>query len=279
VEPVNRPFDSGNLSKHAEILCPADKQIVNPYLLLKRKARTRYWGSVSLNRRPLHNDVFLAIEKARFSDVLKIKQLIERMIETTAADYAYIGDAQQQDEDRFAELKRPYTPEELRCGERRAPPFIPQTGRNGTTRYWFSPILQKMYGPNGYLWDIVWYNYFGRPYIDLIGTRRLRGAGWARVEEVAGGLACYATETMDDPSYENNRRVIREALNEFVWTPGCKREEKKAPNFDFSAQVSQGQPKAGNKDRVVVFSGLTKDEQDQALKLLRGKEENKGRPN
>lgn len=62
--------------------------------------------------------------------------------------------------------------------------------------------------------------------------------GWARVEEIGDGLACYATETMDDPDARTRRRAIANSLDEFVWTPGCKAEDKRIPVFDFAEQFS-----------------------------------------
>jgi hypothetical protein len=43
---------------------------------------------------------------------------------------------------------------------------------------------------------------------------------------------------MDDPDDFVKRARIRRTLEEFYWTPGCKREEKRAPVFDFSQQLA-----------------------------------------
>jgi hypothetical protein len=43
---------------------------------------------------------------------------------------------------------------------------------------------------------------------------------------------------MDDPTAENDRLRITKNLEEFVWTPGCRREQKLIPTFDFSEQLS-----------------------------------------
>jgi hypothetical protein len=84
--------------------------------------------------------------------------------------------------------------------------------------------------------DIHWFNYFGRVYVEAIGKSRLLGAGWACVESVGDGLACYSTETLDDPKGPSRRSEIARELDDFVWSPGCKPGQKRIPEFDFSDQ-------------------------------------------
>jgi hypothetical protein len=267
-EPVNRRFDPNDLDGCADALTAAPGNL-GASVLFSRKKKPRWGSIISLWKKALHNDFYCGVHDPWPTGAVKLQVLVEQCVRATAADYAYVSDSVKADEDRFAELRRPYTTEELRRGIRRAPPFISGPGIKGVK---FNPIKEKMYGPSGYLWDIVWYNYFGPPYVELIGWDRLRGAGWAIVEELAGGLACFVTRTIDDPCLSEKREGIRRVLGEFVWTPGCKREEKLAPVFDFSAQVA-GVNSKDNKQPIIVTAGLTKEEERKAIKLLKGKVE------
>jgi hypothetical protein len=108
-------------------------------------------------------------------------------------------------------------------------------------------LLQKQpiappYGPQGSLGDIHWFNYFGRAYVDLIGESRLKAAGWARIEQIGDGFACYATEQIDDPKLRQQQDRIGDALSEFVWSPGCKAEDKRIPIFDYTDQIAALSP-------------------------------------
>ncbi len=98
-----------------------------------------------------------------------------------------------------------------------------------------TPILP--FGPYGCLEDIYWFNYSGKTHVDFIGKERLLRAGWSKVEAIGGGLGCYATPTIDSTSALRQRALIASKLEEFVWTAGCKAEEKKIPTFDFSEQA------------------------------------------
>lgn len=269
VEPVNRPFDSTNLRECATYLAAANDAALRSSLLLERKKAPRFWGEIALHRQPRHNEVFIGIDTPWPSGETKLAAFIGTSISKTSADFGYITDGREEDIEYFKELDAPYTPEEIRLGVRRSSPFIPEHGKDGVTRYWYAPYVEDMCGPHGHLWDIVWYNYFGPPYVNLIGRDRLTNAGWAHVEGKAGGLECYVTERIDDPSLRERRAAIRDALHEFVWTPGCKREEKRAPVFDFSAQLAQApKPTDDEAGPVVVFRGLSKKEQAQAIKAL-----------
>jgi hypothetical protein len=133
-------------------------------------------------------------------------------------DYASVTEDTTEDKDRFRELSKTYTPAELL--------------QTISAREIVAP-----FGPHGCLGDVYWFNFFGRVYVDFIGRDRLVSAGWTRVEEVGDGLACYATEKIDDPCLRQTRTKILNRLEEFFWTPGCRREEKKIPTFDFSEQL------------------------------------------
>lgn len=270
-EPINRPFDPKDLNECAANLSAATG-IARTSVLFKRAKKPRCWAGVTLLRDREHNDLFLGLDEAWPTGNLPLSQFISNWASATCADYAFVADADKADYNRFLELTCPFTPEEIRLDVRRAPPFIPGRGKDGAAWYKFLPIMDQMYGPHGYLWDIVWYNYFGPPYVELIGKDRLINAGWARVNELAGGFECYASERIDDPAQHEKREAIRNALYEFVWTPGCKREEKRAPVFDFSAQLVHA-PEAvihpdPNSGKVVVFAGLTKEQEQQAIKTL-----------
>lgn len=272
-EPINRPFDSKEIRQCAENLSAASG-VARRNVLFKRTKNPRGWAGVTVLRCREHNHLFLSLDKKWPNGDLALSQFTSNWAATTAADYAFVADADKADYDRFIELTGVYTPEEIRLDIRRAPPFIPERGKDGIARFWFLPIIDEMYGPHGHLWDIVWYNYFGPPYVELIGKDRLINAGWARVNDLAGGFECYATERIDDPSLRQRRDAIRNALQEFVWTPGCKREEKRAPVFDFSAQLVHAPEAVKNRDpdagKVIMFAGLTKEEEKQAIKALEG---------
>jgi hypothetical protein len=131
-----------------------------------------------------------------------------------------------------------------------------------------------MRGPAGWLWDVVWYNFFGKNYVDLIGKQRLAGAGWEKVQEVGDGLACYATEKIDSSHSRKRRDKIVSSLEEFFWTPGCKREEKRAPIFDFSEQLATLSPEMRvrvseqSKPNRFIFAGLSEEEKKQAIRKI-----------
>jgi hypothetical protein len=76
-------------------------------------------------------------------------------------------------------------------------------------------------------------------YVDAIGRERLSAAGWARIEAIGGGLACYASTKINDPSVRQQRSRIAAQLDEFLWTPGCSPESKRIPTFDFSLQTEE----------------------------------------
>jgi hypothetical protein len=87
-------------------------------------------------------------------------------------------------------------------------------------------------------------------------------------------LACYATEKIDDPNARKRRFSIAKAIEEFVWTPGCKPDEKRIPDFDFSEQFTALPTEAGQKANQsptsvhLHFAGLSTEEREKALSLL-----------
>ena len=132
-------------------------------------------------------------------------------------DYAKIVESSLEDPDRLSEFKRP------------------MTGRQVNEMLAKRTVSAPM-GPGGAIEDIYWFNYFGRVYVEFIGESRLLASGWERVERVGDGLACYATDSIDDPHFPERRRRIAGALDEFVWTPDCDPRDKRVPHFDFSEQ-------------------------------------------
>jgi hypothetical protein len=270
-EPINQPFTRRAIKKCAEEL-RAVSGVARTNVLFKWRKQPRGWAGIELLRCREHNDLYLALEKDWPSGELKLSELMSNWVSAASADYAFVADADEVDFNRFQELTKPYSPEEIRLDIRRAPPLISGRGQDGIAWHNFLPIIDEMYGPHGYLWDVVWYNYFGPPYVGLIGKDRLIKAGWARVNEVAGGLECYATERIGDPFQHEKRAAIRKALEEFVWTPDCKREEKRAPVFDFSAQLLHAPETVKNPDpntgKVIIFAGLTKEQEHEAIQAL-----------
>jgi hypothetical protein len=130
-------------------------------------------------------------------------------------DYATVPEWSQ-DSEHYKELRRSYTPRE----------FGDLFAKN-------RPIITP-FGPYGCLADVQWFNYFGQVYVEAIGRARLLCAGWEHVEEIGDGLACYATANIDDADSRQRRSTIAKAIEEFVWTPGCKPEQKRIPEFDFT---------------------------------------------
>jgi len=169
-------------------------------------------------------------------------------------DYASIPDWQQ-DMERYKEFRRSYTGKEL----------VEMLSKRTIT---------APFGPYGCLADVQWFNYFGRVYVEAIGKARLMGAGWERVEEVGDGLACFATDKIDAADSRERRSTIAKAIDEFIWTPGCKRDEKRIPEFDFSEQSAALPADVVKRIEQSTaaprfhFAGLSAKEQEQASRLL-----------
>jgi hypothetical protein len=152
-------------------------------------------------------------------------------------------------------LRRSYTPQELKD-------------------YLATRRVTLPFGPYGCLPDIHWFNYFGRVYVDAIGRKRLMAAGWDKVEEIGNGLACYATKNINDANSRERRDGIGKTIEEFIWTPGCKPDEKRIVDFDFSEQLAVASAGVAPKDRHFPssvhfhFAGLSSKEQEAAVRLL-----------
>jgi hypothetical protein len=277
VEPARRRFDVNDVVN--ALAAPEPRALsTKPFFL--RKSRPSFRTSVRFQNgpasRPCHNGLAIDLDSPWEGGELQLARIVSGVLAPEFPDYAYVASAPKQDQERFNELRRPLTQAELMAVPRRAPPFIvapPATGRiSDAPLAWFHPIPDFMLGPGGFLWDIAWFNFFGRPYVELIGGQRIRAAGWARVEEVGNGLGCYATERIDDPDSFDRRARIRDALAEFVWTPGCKREDKKAPVFDFSQQIAAapqtGTPSLLAGTQLIDFAGVTEEEKRQAIEAI-----------
>ena len=204
-----------------------------------------------------------------------LARIIPNILAPAFPDYGYVANAPTRDQERFSELLRPLTAAELLGDRGASPPFdvALASGRaNDGLMAWYSPDHFLMLGPHGFVQDIVWFNFFGRPYVDLIGDQRLRSAGWARVEEVGGGLACYATERIDDPNSFDRCGRVRDVRFRVRLDAGLNREDKKAPVFDFSEQIAAAPqtspPPFPPGARLVEFAGFTEEEKQQAIKAL-----------
>ncbi len=230
-EPVENPFGQENLNDviHGSMV-PAEKarnHLTRTLALFARRTKPQSDLSIDLRLAPVqggspHNRISIEIKDQWPGGEYKLAEYLPQSVLPDSPDYAKVSDPSQEDQDRLNEFRRSYTPQELlqmMAERQKRPPELP-------------------FGPYGCLEDIYWFNYFGRVYVDFIGKKRLMAAGWAKVEEVGDGLACYATETIADPNARERRLRIVSALEEFIWTPGCKVEDKRVPVFDFSEQLA-----------------------------------------
>jgi hypothetical protein len=231
-EPINNPFRKENLDEVIYgSMVPSEKarnHFITTLAFFARKTKPRYVLSIDLRLAPVqggtpHNGIFIDDIKDRWpGGEGKLAEYLSSCILPSYPDYARVVDSSQEDSERLNEFRRPLTAQELlqsMAEAQKRPPVAP-------------------FGPYGCLEDIYWFNYFGRVYVDFIGKKRLMAAGWAKAEEVGDGLACYATETIADPNARKRRLRIVSALEEFIWTPGCKVEDKRVPVFDFSEQLA-----------------------------------------
>lgn len=225
-EPIDKPFNPGEL--HSVIdgyMVPSGRaqgRHVSTLAFFARAKAPREFISVNLRLGPVqwgtaHNRITVQIREPWPGGERKLVEYVRSSILPEFPDYARIAESSQDDPERLKEFRRSLTPAELLQSIK---------GRTVTAPF----------GPYGCLEDIYWFNYFGRVYVDFIGMDRLLASGWARVERIGDGLACYACETIDAPSYRQQRSRIAAQLEEFVWTPGCTAESKRIPAFDFSAQ-------------------------------------------
>jgi hypothetical protein len=265
LEPLTKRFSLDDAAMAFQPESAAQSWII----FLVRTRKPRYIGGMSVSRSDWHNEVFFDF-KDELTEVSWLVNYFESAMVPNHADFCYIADAKQPDVDRFREAYQPRPAAELfGLNPPIRPPFFGERTRADEILWYFKPHCHEMRGPHGWLWDVAWYNFFGKAYVELIGKDRLARAGWAHVKEIGGGLACFATERINDANSFEQRARIRAALEEFYWTPACKSVDKRAPIFDFSQQVvglSKAQLASG--DRGILFAGFTKDEERQAVRKI-----------
>jgi hypothetical protein len=225
-EPIDKPFIPSELRTviYGSMVPSGGAQgrYVSTLAFLARRTAPQSLISIDLRLGPVqwgtaHNRVTIQIEEPWPGGESKLAHYLPSSILPDFPDYGRIVESSQEDTARLQEFRRSLTPAEFLQSIR-------------------SRAVTAPFGPYGCLEDIYWFNYFGRAYVDFIGMDRLLAAGWAHVERVGDGLACYASEAIDAPSSRRHRSRIAARLEEFVWTPGCKPESKRIPTFDFSVQ-------------------------------------------
>jgi hypothetical protein len=257
-EPINIPFDLDKINHVVKALVPSLNQIQTGAFFV-RKTKPRYLATIALRLGPVqwttpHNHISVKLDSSWSGGEEILANYVARSVLPSFPDFAQVGDSTQEDQQRFKEFYRSYTPKE----------FVEMLSKRE---------IVAPFGPYGCLGDVFWFNYFGRVYVDFIGEERLVAAGWARVEKIGEGIACYATEKIDDLDSRNQRTRILSSLEEFFWTPGCKRGGKRVPVFDFSEQLSALAPEVRAKlaeaiGLRIVFAGFTDEEKKRAIHLL-----------
>ncbi|HEV7927996.1 MAG TPA: hypothetical protein VGR14_21780 [Verrucomicrobiae bacterium] len=225
-EPIDKPFNPGDLAPVIYgSMVPPEKatNCIRTLAFFVRTTKPRYGLTIDLRLAPVqwgtaHNRILVRFEEAWAEGEKKLAQYLLSSVLPEFPDYVKIVESTQEDSNRLKEFRRSLSPSE----------FL-ESLQNRT--------VTAPFGPYGCLEDIYWFNYFGRVYVDFIGIERLSAAAWAHVEPKGGGLACYASSTIGDPFTRQQRANIASQLEEFIWTPGCKPESKRIPNFDFSAQA------------------------------------------
>jgi hypothetical protein len=256
-EPINVPFQQENLSEIIAALAPPPSKAIRSLVFFLRRKAPRFLLSVDLSLAPFqwttpHNNI--NFNDCAVSETI-LAQYLPQSVLPVYPDYATIPDWEQ-DKDRYKEFQRSYTPKEF------------------AEMFTKSRPITAPFGPYGCLADVQWFNYYGRVYVEAIGKARLMGAGWERVEEIGDGLACYATANIDDAHSRQRRSSIAKAIEEFVWMPGCKPEQKRIPEFDFTEQLAALPPEVAKKANQpptpsqLHFAGLSAKEQEEALRLL-----------
>jgi hypothetical protein len=225
-EPIDKPFDPSDISP---VICgsmvPAENARMHHKRTLALFARVnepRYHLLIDLRLAPIqwtsaHNCISIHFEEAWPNGESKLAQYLSSSVLPDFPDYAKIIESSQ-DPERLKEFRGSLSAIKLRESIAKRVVTLP-------------------FGPYGCIEDIYWFNYFGRVLVDFIGRERLFSAGWARIEETGGGLACYASPNIDDVSLQKQRSRIASQLEEFLWTPGCRPENKRIPVFEFSAQT------------------------------------------
>ena len=152
-------------------------------------------GPFHLNRRNYHNSVDFRFKEDALDGPSAFARQIETSLLPAYADFAYIADANEEDVHRYAEAYRPRACRQFFAQPHISSPSVFRRARQvGNPYVVFYSSARGDAWRTGWLWDVAWYNYFGKPYVDLIGKDRLSDAGWARTSEVGDGLACYATD-------------------------------------------------------------------------------------
>jgi hypothetical protein len=257
-EPINRRFSRKKLNEVVAALAPNSAQ-VGAMVFLVRKRDPSLLLTVGLRLGPVqwstpHNSIHFDCGGDWNAGEHVLARFLPRSVLPRFPDYASIPDWQR-DKDRYKEFERSYSGKEL----------VEMLSKRQIT---------APFGPYGCLADVQWFNYFGRVYVEAIGKGRLMAAGWERVEEIGEGLACYATEKIDDPNSRERRSTISKAIEEFVWSPGCKPHEKQIPEFDYSEQIAAlpaevlDRMKSSAGSFRVHFAGLSAKDQENATRLL-----------
>jgi len=219
-EPIDISFEEDALSNVVAAMAhPTGKRSLT---FFARKTLPKFILSVDLRLAPFqwtsaHNSISFTFDDNWPGGEIKLARYLPESSIPRFPDYASIPEWSN-DTNRYAELRRSFSASEFGSFFAKNRPAI------------------APFGPYGCIADVHWFNYFGKVYVEAIGKARLLAAGWARVEEIGGGLACYSTEKINDPSARERRNCILESIDEFVWTPGCKPEQKQVLNFDFSEQ-------------------------------------------
>jgi hypothetical protein len=225
-EPIDKPFNPRALGAviHGSMVPSerAKKNFAATTALFLRSHAPRLLISMALRLAPVqwtsaHNVISINAEEPSFGGEAVLANYLLSGVLPEFPDYAKIVESSQEDPERLREFRRPMTGREV-------------------VESFRTRLVVLPFGPYGCLEDIYWFNYFGKTYVEFIGRERLLSAGWARVEEVDEGLACYASLAIDAPNARELRSKIAFRLEEFVWTPGCEGKDKRIPAFDFSAQ-------------------------------------------
>jgi hypothetical protein len=269
-EPINRPFSPDNSNEVVAALAPSSRQ-VRSLVFFAKKRKPSFLLTVDLRLAPVqggtpHNSIHFrgrgawnGWTGAKHRGVWNgsehvLASYLPRSVQPRSIDYASIPDWKD-DKDRYKEFNRSYTGKEM----------VEMLSKREIT---------APFGPFGCLADVHWFNYFGQVYVEAIGRERLLAAGWELVDEIGEGLACYATKEIDAVNSRERRSAIATAIQEFVWSPGCNRDEKKIPDFDYSEQLAALPAEALDKIKSsagssrVHFAGLSAEEEEQAKRTL-----------
>lgn len=225
-EPIDKPFELSDLDAVIrESMIPSEKareHFMRTLAFFVRVKKPRYQLTIDLRLAPVqwrsaHNCISIHFVEPWPCGEMKLARYLVSSVLPEYPDYVKIVESSQEDPERLKEFHRTFTANEFRESIAKRAVALP-------------------FGPYGCIEDIYWFNYFGSAYVDFIGLERLAAAKWARVEKIGGGLACYASSEINVPTARQQRSHIASQLEEFLWTPGCKRESKRIPIFDFSEQ-------------------------------------------